>query len=111
MACQLTLQGLSVFGPLGGVVLEAMYLEEALHPALLRTVYVLRKVRVAPCRASAYLVHLVGFFLRPSRIMASTIWNSGLSVELGSGMVPSFAYARSALAPSADVRRALCLGE
>ncbi len=31
----------------------------------------------------------------------STIWNSGLSVEVGSGTVPSLAYAFSALAPSA----------
>ena len=55
----------------------------------------------APCSASAYLVHLLGFFLRPSRMRPSTIWNSGLSVEVGSGIVPSFAYAFSALAPSA----------
>ena len=106
MAWQLTLQGLSVLGPIGGILLEAIVHRRDTAPCAAEDKILLRKVRVAPCRASAYLVHLVGFFLRPSRIMASTIWNSGLSVELGSGMVPSFAYARSALAPSAHVPRA-----
>lgn len=61
--------------------------------------------RISPWRASAYLVHLVGFFFRPSRIRPRTIWNSGLSVEAGSGRVPSLAYAFSALAPSAQEDR------
>mmetsp|Transcript_10109 Transcript_10109/g.30252 ORF Transcript_10109/g.30252 Transcript_10109/m.30252 type:complete len:208 (+) Transcript_10109:1433-2056(+) len=45
-------------------------------------------------------VHLLGFLGRPSLMMVSTIWNSGLSVLVGSGRVLSLAYAASAFTPS-----------
>ena len=55
-----------------------------------------------PFKSWAILVHFCGFASRPALMMDSTILNSGLSVELGSGRVLSFAYAVSAFWPSAN---------
>ena len=42
---------------------------------------------------------------RTSLMMESTIWYSGLSVDVGSGSVLSLAYSASALTPSAPQAR------
>lgn len=54
-----------------------------------------------PTTCLPILVHFMGSFFKLSRIRPSTILNSGLSVELGSGIVPLAANSASALVPSA----------
>ena len=61
-----------------------------------------------PSMAFDISVHLLGDLGRPSLMMDSTIWYSGLSVDVGSGSVPSLAYAASAFTPSAHkVRKSM----
>ena len=53
-----------------------------------------------PTRRSFILRYLVGSVFNPSLMMVSTIWNSALSVEAGSGSCPVFSNNSSALTPS-----------